>query len=134
MVDHVVAGSGYDIDVERLEFMDPKLRSAIQRLERAPKLNANFETSVSGTPLHRPCISDELRPALSLRGRRRIHSRSCFGSFGGASFVCGMTDSSSPVIFLPGADGCAPNLDVFRESVDDMTPFEVIGYPGWRRH
>jgi thioesterase domain-containing protein len=45
-----------------------------------------------------------------------------------------MTDSSSPVIFLPGADGCAPNLDVFRESVDDMTPFEVIGYPGWRRH
>jgi thioesterase domain-containing protein len=42
-----------------------------------------------------------------------------------------MTDSSSPVIFLPGADGCAPNLDVFRESVDDI---EVIGYPGWRRH
>ena len=48
MVDHVVAGSGYDVDVERIEFMDPKLRSAIQRLERAPRLNATFETSVSG--------------------------------------------------------------------------------------
>jgi hypothetical protein len=48
MVDHVVAGSGYDVDVGRIEFMDPKLRSAIQRLERAPRLNATFETSVSG--------------------------------------------------------------------------------------
>ena len=47
MVDHVVAGSGYDIDVERIEFFT-KLRSAIQRLERAPRLNATFETSVSG--------------------------------------------------------------------------------------
>jgi FAD-dependent urate hydroxylase len=48
VVDHVIAGSGYDIDVERLEFIHPKLRGAIQRLERAPRLNAIFETSVSG--------------------------------------------------------------------------------------
>ena len=48
VVDHVVAGSGYDIDVERLEFIHPKLRGVIERLERAPKLNASFETSVSG--------------------------------------------------------------------------------------
>jgi FAD-dependent urate hydroxylase len=48
VVDHIVAGSGYDIDVERLEFIHPKLRCAIQRLERAPRLNAAFETSVVG--------------------------------------------------------------------------------------
>lgn len=48
VVDHIVAGSGYDIDVERLEFIHPKLRGVIERLERAPKLNASFETSVSG--------------------------------------------------------------------------------------
>lgn len=47
-VDHVISGSGYDIDVERLGFVGPKLRSAIERLERAPKLNASFETSVPG--------------------------------------------------------------------------------------
>ena len=40
VVDHVIAGSGYDIDVERLGFIHPKLRCAIERLERAPKLNA----------------------------------------------------------------------------------------------
>jgi FAD-dependent urate hydroxylase len=48
MVDHVVAGSGYVIDVERLDFLDRKLRCAIQQLERAPRLDAAFETSVSG--------------------------------------------------------------------------------------
>ena len=48
VVDHVIAGSGYDIDVDRLDFIHPKLRGEIQRLEGAPKLNATFETSVSG--------------------------------------------------------------------------------------
>ncbi len=48
VVDHVIAGSGYDINVERLEFIHPKVRCAIRRLERAPRLNATFETSVSG--------------------------------------------------------------------------------------
>jgi FAD-dependent urate hydroxylase len=48
VVDHVIAGSGYDIDVERLGFIARGLRCAIERLERAPKLNASFESSVSG--------------------------------------------------------------------------------------
>jgi FAD-dependent urate hydroxylase len=47
VVDRVIAGSGYAIDVERLKFIDPKLRQAIERIECAPKLNAGFETSVS---------------------------------------------------------------------------------------
>ena len=48
VVDHVISGSGYDIDVERLGFIEPELRCALERLERAPKLNSSFETSVSG--------------------------------------------------------------------------------------
>jgi lysine/ornithine N-monooxygenase len=47
-VDHVVAGSGYKVDVDRLHFIRPNLRSAIRRCDGAPKLNAAFETSVSG--------------------------------------------------------------------------------------
>jgi thioesterase domain-containing protein len=45
-----------------------------------------------------------------------------------------MTDSSPPIIFLSGAGGGAPDLDVFRDGVDDTTRFEVIGYPGWLRY
>jgi thioesterase domain-containing protein len=42
--------------------------------------------------------------------------------------------SSSPVIFLSGAGGGAPDFDVFRDGACDTTCFEVIGYPGWRRY
>ena len=45
-----------------------------------------------------------------------------------------MTDSSSPVIFLSGAGGGAPDLNVFRQHPDDTTSFEVISYPGWKRY
>lgn len=47
-VDHVVAGSGYDIDVEHLNFLDTRLRSRIQTIERSPKLNGDFESTVKG--------------------------------------------------------------------------------------
>jgi thioredoxin reductase len=47
-VDHVIAGSGYDISVDRLCFLDPALRAEFRRIERSPRLNANFESSVPG--------------------------------------------------------------------------------------
>jgi thioredoxin reductase len=47
-VDHVIAGSGYVIDVERISLLEPKLRARIQRLEAAPRLNSAFESSVPG--------------------------------------------------------------------------------------
>jgi hypothetical protein len=48
VVDHVVAGTGYNLDVERLSFIDKTLRDAIARLERSPRLNASFESSAPG--------------------------------------------------------------------------------------
>lgn len=48
VVDHVIAGSGYVIDLARLDFLEATLRSQIRRLERAPRLDSTFETSVSG--------------------------------------------------------------------------------------
>jgi thioredoxin reductase len=47
-VDHVVAGSGYDINVDRLGFIHPTLRCVIQRIEGAPRLNDTFEASIPG--------------------------------------------------------------------------------------
>jgi len=45
-----------------------------------------------------------------------------------------MTHSASPVVFLSGAGGGAPDLDMLRAGVEDLTRFEVIGYPGWKRY
>lgn len=62
LVDHVIAGTGYDIDVERLVFLDSTLRGAIQRLGRAPSLNANFETSVPGLSVIGPSSAVSFGP------------------------------------------------------------------------
>lgn len=47
-VDYVVAGSGYQIDIESLHYLDPTLRRAVICYAGAPRLNARFESSVNG--------------------------------------------------------------------------------------
>jgi thioredoxin reductase len=47
-VDFVIAGTGYDANVSRLKFLDPEILNRIDRIERAPALNINFESSVGG--------------------------------------------------------------------------------------
>src|SRR5262249_42554173 len=47
-VDFVIAGTGYDVDVARLTFLDPEILCRIERIERSPTLNIHFESSVPG--------------------------------------------------------------------------------------
>jgi cation diffusion facilitator CzcD-associated flavoprotein CzcO len=47
-VDFVIAGTGYDVDVARLAYLDPEMQRRIQCIERAPALNIHFESSVPG--------------------------------------------------------------------------------------
>jgi thioredoxin reductase len=46
--DHVIAGTGFKVDVDRMEYLDPALRASIRREGPMPQLNADFETSVPG--------------------------------------------------------------------------------------
>jgi len=46
--DFVVLGTGYDVDVDRIGFIDEGLANRVRRLERAPALNRHFESSVPG--------------------------------------------------------------------------------------
>jgi len=47
-VDHVIAATGYKINLERLSFLDPNLRRHMRTIEGAPILDTNFESSVPG--------------------------------------------------------------------------------------
>ncbi len=47
-VDFVIAGTGYDANVSRLKFLDREILNRIHRIERAPTLDINFESSVPG--------------------------------------------------------------------------------------
>jgi FAD-dependent urate hydroxylase len=48
IVDRVVAGTGFEVDVDRIPFLDGALRTAVRRVERAPALSRHFESSVPG--------------------------------------------------------------------------------------
>jgi FAD-dependent urate hydroxylase len=46
--DHVVCGTGYEVDVDRHALLDPALARRLQRVVRAPRLTRHFESSVRG--------------------------------------------------------------------------------------
>ena len=46
--DHVIAATGYSVDIKQLEFLAPDLISRVRRIEQAPVLSAAFESSQSG--------------------------------------------------------------------------------------
>lgn len=48
LTDHVIAGTGYEVDVDRVAFIDRDLAARVQRIVRAPDLTRHFESSVRG--------------------------------------------------------------------------------------
>lgn len=47
-VDHVVAATGYRVDLRRLDFLDAALREAVRQVDHTPVLSDRFESSVPG--------------------------------------------------------------------------------------
>jgi cation diffusion facilitator CzcD-associated flavoprotein CzcO len=47
-VDHLIAATGYKVDLSRLDFLHKDLRDGMKSLEETPVLNRNFESSVPG--------------------------------------------------------------------------------------
>jgi thioredoxin reductase len=47
-VDHVIAGTGYKVDLRRLAFLDESVRAKVELLEQSPVLSTTFESSVPG--------------------------------------------------------------------------------------
>jgi hypothetical protein len=61
-IDHVIAGTGYFINVDRLAILDTALRSAINRVQGAPLLNRVFESSVPGLHIIGPASAMSFGP------------------------------------------------------------------------
>lgn len=47
-VDHVLLGTGYDVDISRYNFLSPELVAGVQRLNGYPNLGKGFSTSIPG--------------------------------------------------------------------------------------
>jgi hypothetical protein len=46
--EHVIAGTGYRVDLDRLDFLSDRLRARLHRVERAPSRSSTFESSAPG--------------------------------------------------------------------------------------
>lgn len=46
--DHVICGTGFKVDVDRMDILDSALRASIAREGAAPRLDARYQTSVAG--------------------------------------------------------------------------------------
>lgn len=47
-VDHVIAATGYKVDLDRLKFLSNDIRKEIKTIEKSPVLSGNFESSIPG--------------------------------------------------------------------------------------
>lgn len=62
--DHVIAATGYRVDLERLAFLGPDLRGRIRLTGRSPALSSRFESSVPGLYFAGAAAADCFGPLL----------------------------------------------------------------------
>jgi thioredoxin reductase len=62
MVDHVIAATGFRVDVDRIDFLDESLRECIDVVEKTPILSSNFESSVPGLYFVGPAAANSFGP------------------------------------------------------------------------
>jgi thioredoxin reductase len=48
VTEHVIAATGYKVDLERLKFLNPEIRSKVKTISGAPVLSSSFESSIPG--------------------------------------------------------------------------------------
>ena len=61
-VDHVIAATGYRVDLDRIAFLDESLRARIVSVENTPILSSNFESSVPGLYFVGPAAANSFGP------------------------------------------------------------------------
>lgn len=63
-VDHVVAATGYRIDVRRLNYLDQSVLSRLVHVDQAPRLSTRFESSLEGLFFVGPIAANSFGPML----------------------------------------------------------------------
>jgi hypothetical protein len=48
VADHVIAATGYKVDLERLTFLSSEIRSQLKSVANTPVLSSNYESSLPG--------------------------------------------------------------------------------------
>jgi hypothetical protein len=71
--DHLIAVTGYRVDVRRLTFLSESLRSRLLSIESAPVLSANFESSIPSLYFCWPRVGKYLWASHALHAGRPLY-------------------------------------------------------------
>lgn len=90
-VDHVIAATGYRIDLRKLDFLDPALVAEIATSRTDPVLDADYQTSVPGLHVAGPAAAHSFGPVI----------RFVFGAIHPARRIAKLAASRGRAIALP---------------------------------
>jgi hypothetical protein len=62
--DHVIAATGYRIDVQRYDFMSNALRTALATVQQTPILSPSFESSIPDLFIIGPAAANSFGPVM----------------------------------------------------------------------
>lgn len=60
--DHVIAATGFRVDVDRIAFLDKSIRDRISKIDKTPILSSHFESSVLGLYFIGPAAANSFGP------------------------------------------------------------------------
>jgi len=63
-VDHVIAATGFEVDIDRLSFLSTDITSQMERYDCAPRLSRHFESSVPGLFFMGPIAAPSFGPLV----------------------------------------------------------------------
>jgi hypothetical protein len=63
-VDHIIAATGYRVDIRRLDFLEEPLRQRMAHLNQTPILSTHFESSVEGLFFVGPIAANSFGPLM----------------------------------------------------------------------
>ena len=95
--DHVIAATGYRVDIGRLNFLDRRLRSEITCVDNAPALSMRFESSVEGLFFVGPVAANSFGPLMRFAFGARFASARVVGALkqtGSAAIVKGRSPAT----------------------------------------
>jgi thioredoxin reductase len=95
IVDHVLLGTGYRVDVSKYGFLAPELLQAIERSNGYPRLKEGLETSVPGLHILGAPAAWSFGPLLQFVSGTHYASRALLRSIGGATQALRENEGSS---------------------------------------
>lgn len=103
--EHVIAATGYRVDIRRLDYLDKSLLSRLEHVGQAPVLSTRFESSVKGLFLTGPIAANSFGPLMRFAFGAGFASRRLVPALSRASRIPSSSGKKQQFAHPVGADG-----------------------------